>query len=198
MSSEPRGKDRMTYYSIDVEATGPVPGLYSLVSIGATVIAEDGEGRHRVGEDFYVELRPAFAGNIPEANEVHGLDLERLRREGLEPRAAMEQLTAFVERTLVPGTEAVFVGHVAVFDWMYVAWYYAWCGLPNPFGYKGIDTKSMGMGVLGLRWPDTSKEVMVPRLGIEPQSEETLHRADADAHHQAELFLAMLEKARLA
>jgi DNA polymerase III epsilon subunit-like protein len=198
MSSEPQGRDKLTYYSVDVEATGPVPGLYSLVSVGATVVHPGERGRLRPGEDFYVELRPAFAGHVPEANAVHGLDIERLRREGLEPRAAMEQLTAFVERTRLPDSEAVFVGHVAVFDWMYVCWYYHWCGLPNPFGYKGIDTKSLGMGVLGLRWPDTSKEVMVPELGLDPQPEDTLHRADADARHQAELLIAMLERAGLA
>jgi DNA polymerase III epsilon subunit-like protein len=198
MTTEPRGKQELTYYSVDVEATGPVPGLYNLVSVGATVILPDDSGRLKPADDFYVELRPVFAGHVPEANAVHGLDLERLGREGLEPRTAMERLTAFVESTCRPGSEATFVGHVAVFDWMHVSWYYAWCGLPNPFGYKGLDTKSLGMGVLGLRWPDTSKDVMVPKLGIEPQSEETLHRADADARHQAELLIALLERAGIA
>ena len=195
MTTEPRGNEELTYYSVDVEASGPVPGLYNLVSIGATVIHPDDTGRLKPAEDFYVELRPVFAGHVPEANAVHGLDLERLAREGLEPRTALERLTQFVEATCRPGSEPVFVGHVAVFDWMYVSWYYAWCGLPNPFGYKGLDTKSLGMGVLGLRWPDTSKEVMVPALGIEPQPEATLHRADADARHQAELLIALLERA---
>jgi DNA polymerase III epsilon subunit-like protein len=195
MTTEPRGNDDLTYYSVDVEATGPVPGLYNLVSIGATVIHPDASGRLQPAEDLYVELRPVFAGHVPEANAVHGLDLDRLAREGLEPRTALERLTGFVERTCRKGSDPVFVGHVAVFDWMYVSWYYAWCGLPNPFGYKGLDTKSLGMGVLGLRWPDTSKEVMVPKLGIDPQPEDTLHRADADARHQAELLIALLERA---
>jgi len=84
---------------------------------------------------------------------------------------------------------------VAVFDWMYVAWYYTWCGLPNPFGYKGIDTKSLAMGALGLPWTETGKENLVSKLGIPPQDERTVHRADADSRHQAELLIALLRRA---
>ena len=184
-----------TYYSIDVEASGPVPGLYNLVSLGATAVAPGPDGRLACGESFYVELRPVFAGHDPGANAVHGLDIARLQREGLEPADALGRLSAFVDRTKVPGTEATFVGHVAVFDWMYVSWYYAWCGLPNPFGYKGIDTKSLAMGVLRLPWRDTGKETLVARLGIELQDAKTVHRADADAAHQARLLIALLEHA---
>ena len=45
-----------------------------------------------------------------------------------------------------------------MFDWMQIAWYFAWCGLDNPFGYKGIDTKSLAVGALGLPWHETSRE----------------------------------------
>ena len=120
------------------------------------------------------------------------------RREGLEPAEALRQLNRFVSETCDSGTKATFVGHVAVFDWMYVCWYYAWCGLENPFGYKGIDTKSLAMGVLGLSWDRTGKETILPQLGVAPQAESTLHRADADAQHQAELFVALMRRSRLA
>jgi DNA polymerase III epsilon subunit-like protein len=183
---------------VDVEATGPVPGLYSMVSLGATAVVPTGEGTLAAGEELYLELRPVFGGHDADANAVHGLDLARLEREGLEPRRAMERLSEYVARVTRPGTEATFVAHVAVFDWMYVAWYYAWCGLANPFGYKGLDTKALAMGVLGLAWPDTSKEILCGKLGVPDQDAETLHRADADARHQAELFVAMMRRAGLA
>ncbi|MDQ7005899.1 MAG: 3'-5' exonuclease [Acidobacteriota bacterium] len=186
-----------TYYSVDVEASGPVPGLYNLLSVGVTVVAEKTGGGWETAEEIYLELRPVFAGHDPRANAVHGLDLERLAREGLEPRAAMEALADFVRRTCRRGTEPVFVGHVAVFDWMMVAWYFAWCGLANPFGYKGIDTKSLAMGALGLPWLETSRETLEECLGLEHQDPETAHRADADARAQALLLIALLERARL-
>lgn len=189
---------RHTYYSVDIEATGPVPGLYNMVSLGATAIHPvQGSSDWTVGQSFYVELRPSFAGSQAQANEIHGLDLERLALDGLEPRAAMTSLTDFVEQTCTPGTTPVFVGHVAVFDWMYVCWYYAWCGLKNPFGYKGIDTKSLAMGALQLGWEQTSRENLSTVLEIPQQSEETLHRADADAKHQAQLFVAIMRRLQI-
>ena len=187
---------RCTYFMVDVEATGPVPGLYSMVSLGATVIAPS-DGHLAVGETLYVELRPVFGGIDPGANAVHGLDLGRLTREGLEPRAALERLSEFVTAHTIDGTEPTFVAHVAVFDWMYVCWYYAWCGLPNPFGYKALDTKALAMGILGVPWLETSKDVLIDRLGVAPQDPATVHRADADARHQAELFVRLMERAGL-
>ncbi len=186
---------KSSYYSVDVEASGPVPGLYNLLSLGAVVVAPDAQGVLALGESFYVELRPVFAGHLEAANAIHGLDLGRLAEEGLEPRTAMQELSAFVERTRRPGSEAVFVGHVAVFDWMMVAWYFAWCGLTNPFGYKGMDTKSLAVGALGIPWEETSRSGLERMLGIEPQDEATLHRADADALAQARLLIALLNKA---
>ncbi|UCF67901.1 MAG: 3'-5' exonuclease [Acidobacteriota bacterium] len=186
-----------TYYSIDIEATGPVPGLFSMVSLGAVVVAPGEDENLLIGESFYAELKPVFAGSQPEANAIHGLDLERLKHDGLDPALAMRRLAEFVDRTCLRGTSPVFVGHVAVFDWMYVAWYFAWCGLENPFGYKGIDTKSLAMGALGLPWTDTSRETLVERLGLRPQAQDSLHRADADALHQAEILVALLERSRL-
>ncbi len=186
---------KLTYYSVDVEASGPAPGLFNLVSLGATVVAPTPEGGLVLGDSFYAELQPVFPGQDPGANAVHGIDLARLKRDGLPPAVALSKLTEFVERTCVAGAAPTFVGHVAVFDWMYVAWYYAWCGLPNPFGYKGIDTKSLAMGVLGLPWEETGKERLVALLGIPPQDEQTVHRADADARHQAQLLVALLRRA---
>jgi len=186
-----------TYFSVDVEASGPVPGFYNLVSLGATAVARGEDGRYRVGDSFYAEFRPVFPGQDPGANQVHGLDPERLARDGQEPRAALAALSDFVARATEPGTAPTFVGHVAVFDWMYVAWYYAWAGLPNPFGYKGIDTKSMAMGALRLPWPETGKETLCARLGLAEQDAPTVHRADADAAHQARLLVALLEHAGL-
>ncbi len=187
---------RSTYYSIDVEATGPVPGLYSMVSLGATVVTAGADG-FAVGPSFYAELRPVFGGHDPGANAVHGLDVAALTRDGLEPATALRRLSEFVAATTTPGTSAVFVGHVAVFDWMYVSWYYHWCGLPNPFGYKGLDTKSLAVGALGLAWPDTGKETLQARLGLAPQDPATVHRADADARHQADLLVALLKAAKV-
>ncbi len=184
----------MVYFCVDCEASGPVPPLYNLLSVGVTVVRE-ATGRHEVGDSLYLELRPIFPGFDPEAMAVCGLDPERLAREGVEPREAMERLASWVVERNRPARERpVFVGHNAVFDWSYVAYYYAHFGLQNPFGYKGIDTKSLAMGRLGICWNDTSKEVLERLLRLPAQDPTRVHRADYDARYQAEILRALLDR----
>jgi len=113
----------LIYVCVDCEASGPVPPLYNLLSIGATVVRPDG-GRHALGRSFYVELQPIFPGFDPGAMAVCGLDAERLKREGRAPREAMTDLARFAREAARGETERpVFVGHNAVFDWSYIAYY---------------------------------------------------------------------------
>lgn len=183
----------MVYFCLDCEASGPLPPLYNLLSVGVTALHPE-DGGHRLGESFYVELKPIFPGRDAEALAVCGLDMERLEREGLEPREAMMRLAEWVRKQNGSQPERpVFVGHNAVFDWAYIAYYFAHFGLPNPFGYKGIDTKSLAMGRLGIAWNDTSKEALERMLSLPAQDPAQTHRADYDAWYQALILKALLE-----
>ena len=44
----------MNYFCVDCEASGPVPPLFNLLSIGVTVVRPR-DDRHVLGESFYVE-----------------------------------------------------------------------------------------------------------------------------------------------
>jgi hypothetical protein len=126
---------------------------------------------------------------------VCGLDAERLRREGTEPREALLRLTRFVQEHNHGSPDGpCFVGHNAVFDWSHIAYYYAHFGLANPFGYKGLDTKSLAMGRLGISWRDTSKENLERLLALPPQDPLQAHRADYDAHYQALILKGLLDR----
>jgi DNA polymerase III alpha subunit (gram-positive type) len=184
---------QMIYFSLDCEASGPVPPLYNLLSIGATSVRRDG-GHHVLGGSFYVELKPIFPGFNPRALEVCGLDVERLQKDGTDPREALERLGRFVAEETGSGGSAVFVGHNAVFDWAYIAYYYAHFGMENPFGYKGIDLKSLAMGALVLPWYETSKENLQQVLELPAQDPAQVHRADYDAHYQALILKAVLDR----
>jgi DNA polymerase III epsilon subunit-like protein len=195
MTRPGRGRDEapIVYYSVDVEASGPVPGLYNLVSIGAVPVRRDGGRWQPVEEKFYVELRPVCEGFDPGAMGVHGIPRDRLEREGAEAGEALRRLNAFVARHRRAGERAVFAGHNAVFDWSFISWYYVRAGIENPFGYKALEVKSLAMGILGIGWFDTSKEnlqVLLP--GLPDQDAAQVHRADYDALYQAWILCALL------
>jgi DNA polymerase III epsilon subunit-like protein len=185
----------MIYFCLDCEASGAVPPLFNLLSVGVTVVRPSGD-HHEIGESLYLELRPVFPGFDSDAMAVNGLDADRLRGEGLDPRVAMERLREWVlERNRPSQDRPVFVGHNAVFDWAYIAYYFAHFGIENPFGYKGIDTKSLAMGRLGISWNETSKESLERLLALLPQDPAQAHRADYDARYQALILKALLDRA---
>jgi DNA polymerase III epsilon subunit-like protein len=140
-----------------------------------------------------VEIRPEAPRVDEGAMRVNGLDIEALRRDGVPRRKAMENLAAWVKQHTVPRTKPVFVAHNAPFDWSFVAWSYAADDMPNPFGYKGLDTKALATGKLGIHWFDSNKEVLEQRLGLEKEDPSLKHRADYDALYQAKLLIKLLE-----
>lgn len=184
----------MIYFCLDLEASGPVPPLYNLLTLGVTVVKPEND-HHVVGESLYLEFQPIFPGFDADAMRITGLDADRLRSEGMEPKEALGKLSAWVRaRNQGEDDRPCFVGHNAVFDWSYVAYYYAHFGLPNPFGYKGLDTKSLAMGKLGIAWNETSKENLEKILALPPQDPAQIHRADYDAAYQALILKALLDR----
>ena len=184
---------RATYFSVDIECSGPVPALYDMISLGAVVVAPDASGKLGIGATYYVEIVPEGPRVDAGAMKVNGLDLEKIRQEGTPRRAALEQLTAFVRTHTVPGTKPVFVGHNAPFDWSFVSWCYHAENMENPFGYKALDTKAFAAGRLRLHWFDTGKEILDTQLGLEPEDMSLKHRADYDALYQANILIKLLE-----
>ena len=185
---------RATYFCVDLESSGPVPGIYDMISFGGVAVAPDAEGKlHLLDEQVYVELAPTSDRFVPEAMEVNGLDFKRLKREGLNRTEAMRRLSDWARALTVPGTEAVFVGHNAPFDWSFISYCYVAEGMTNPFGYKALDTKALAGGVLGIHWLDTGKDVLAKRLGLPPEDMTQKHRADYDAYYQALVLKALLE-----
>jgi len=185
----------IVYFSVDVEASGPVPGLYNLVSIGAVPVTLSG-GSHRPGTDrFYVELKPIGGAFEKEAMAVHGISRKHLDEQGTEASRAMRDLREFVETRRGPSqARAVFVGHNAAFDWSYISYYFTLFKIPNPFGYKALDIKSLAMGRLRIGWFETSKENLEVLLPSVPRQDlKQAHRADYDALYQAHILCALLD-----
>lgn len=188
-------ESRTTYFCIDIECNGPVPGLYDMVSLGAVVVSPDEQGHLVIeGNPFYAELRPGAPRFDARAAAIHGLDQGKLAAEGLSQRAFCEALTAWVRARTKPRTKPSFVGHNAPFDWSFVSYAYAAEELPNPFGYKALCTKAMATGALGVHWFDSNKEVLAERLQLPAEDLGQKHRADYDAWYQAHILVGLLDQ----
>jgi hypothetical protein len=61
------------YISVDVEAAGPVPPTYSLLSLGAVRI-------DKPDSTFYIEIQPINGKFVTAAMEVVGRTLDQFRR----------------------------------------------------------------------------------------------------------------------
>ncbi len=191
------------YISLDVEASGPVPGMFNLLAIGACSLVDDGsEARVLDGaeHEFKILIKPIpGAENDPEALKfAGGLVPEELETTGEEPRTALIALNEWLERERVSANanRPHFLAHAASFDWMYLRWYYQKFGVHCPFGFAGVDIKAFAMGSLGISWEETSKDALGRRAGLEPVDPLRLHDPLYDAHYQARLFCALVNTRR--
>jgi hypothetical protein len=181
MPFEPQATAPEVFISVDVEASGPAPGRYSLLSVGACVVDDP-------AHTFYAELQPVGEAATAEAMAVHNLDLERLKRDGLPPAEAMKRFEAWLQAVVPAGALPVFVGFNAAFDWMFVADYFDRFLGRNPFGHTALDMKAYFMGLTGSAWGDTTKRGLAERYPDHPQ---LTHNALQDALDQAALFRRM-------
>lgn len=135
------------YISVDIEADGPVPGPYSMISFGASVAGRQDGGSYTAADPevltFYRELRPISDAFVPEALAVSGLDRDLLVRDGCDPEAAMAAFRAWV-REVSAGAQPVMCGYPASFDWTFLYWYLMRFGGDSPFGHSGcLDMKTL-------------------------------------------------------
>jgi hypothetical protein len=172
------------YLSVDIEADGPIPGLYSMLSIGVC----------RVGQPdaaFYAELKPISETFVPEALAVSGLDRESLKAEGLEAAEAMQRFSAWVK---AQGGRPVFVSF-STWDWMFVYYYLMRFNGRSPFGHSSLDMKSYYMGRYGSSWRGTAKgEIARDQPHLLADLGPHTHNALDDAREQAELFHRLLSR----
>lgn len=183
----------MIYLSIDVEASGPFPGLFSLASVGAAPVRRAG-GLWQVdrARTFYVELRPLEgAGELPEATAVHGLTTAHLEREGTPPAEAMRAFADYLAELGQPLKSAAWP---ASFDHPYVGWYLQRFLGENPLGHSGFDIASYAMGLFGTTGRDATLHAM-KAAGYRSPDNERPHHGLHDAIEQGETLAWLLRYA---
>lgn len=171
------------FFSVDIESSGPIPGEYSMLSIGACLVDAP-------ETTFERTFKPLNRNADPEALAVTGFTLEELELSGMKPKQAMTELDLWVQEACVGNAMPVFVGLNAPFDWSFVNYYFhRFCG-SNPFGFTALDIKAYYMGVTGSSWRDTRSSAMSSRLRTTQSGN---HNALQDAVYQAELFRLVRE-----
>jgi ribonuclease T len=166
------------FISVDVETAGPIPGEFSLLSIGACDALDETRA-------FSIELKPINFNADPKALEVSGLSLQDLAARGETPEAAMAAFGAWVQSLAEEGDVLVFVGFNAPFDWSFINYYFHRFAGGNPFGFTALDIKALYMGATGCSWTDTRSSQVAKRLNPDRRGD---HNALHDAKYQAELF----------
>lgn len=176
------------YIAVDVEADGPIPGPYSMLSLGMAVV-----GRPDLG--FYTELKPISDQFVARALEVAGLDRVRLIAEAPTPEIAMRSAADWVNGLRKIG-RPVFLAAPAVWDGMFVHWYFMRFIGSSPFGStgSGIDLRSFWMGMTSCEWVDSKKGGIKHQLALRDIVH--THHAGEDARELAIVFEAVLNRQR--
>jgi len=126
----------MTWVSVDIEADGPVPEMYSMISLGAIVVEP------ALNRTFYAELRPISPSWKPEALAASGFS----REETLGFRPPKEVMREFRDWLDELGDRPRFVADNAGFDWGFVNYYFYYFTGSNPFGFSCLSLTSLYKG----------------------------------------------------
>jgi ribonuclease T len=172
------------FISVDVEAAGPIPSQYALLSIGACTLTHP-------RRTFYAELVPDKQRFDQSAMAIHRLDASRLQQEGLPPETALRQFSTWLAEVVPPGQAPIMVAFNAPFDWMFVHDYFIRYLGENPFGHSAVDIKAVYLGLSGSSWQETSG---VHLHGRYDQGQALNHNALDDAISQAVIFEGLLQE----
>jgi DNA polymerase III epsilon subunit-like protein len=184
MAKRSQQRERETFISVDIEADGPVPGDYSMVSFGACVVGSDDPR-----DEFYLEIRHMTDNFVPEALAVSGFDRAYLRN-CEQPDTATEKIAGWLDEMQADHSgRLVMVGFNASFDWSFVNYYLHHFVGRNPLGISALDIKALYMGKSGCNWASTSMS-RLPRH-VRPATDLT-HNALQDARDQATIFQNIL------
>ncbi|HEY9645850.1 MAG TPA: hypothetical protein V6C88_05745 [Chroococcidiopsis sp.] len=151
--------DAEVFVSTDIEADGPIPGVYSMLSFASAAYWPD---------KTLIDTFSANLETLPEATshpktmtwwqtqpEAWALCRQQLQ----PPEVAMQRYSAWLKS--LPG-KPVFVAYPAAFDFMFVHWYLMRFTGEDPFSHSALDIKTYAMAMLKKPYRKTTKDNMPP------------------------------------
>lgn len=115
------------YIVVDVEADGPVPGPYSMVSFGAVVVD------NQLDKTFYGEVKPISDKWIPESLAISGITREQ-HLKFKEPVNVMYSFEEWIRKNT--SGQPIFISDNNGFDFAFINYYFHMFYGKNPFGWS--------------------------------------------------------------
>jgi hypothetical protein len=182
---------REIYVSVDIEADGPIPGRYSMLSLGAAAFWDDdptpvatweGNFARLIGADQHADTMDWWSRQDPAV-------WSHVNDNPVDPELQTLAFVTWLES--LPGNP-VLVTYPA-WDQMWVTWYITAFSRRNPFGLSGLDLKTLAMATLGFpSFKSTIKRHMPEELfeGAPPHT----HKALDDAIGQGVLLVSLMRR----
>jgi hypothetical protein len=174
------------YVSTDIEADGPIPGPYSMLSLGSAAF----RGDKKLIATFTANLEIlSGAAQHPKTMAWWQQFPDAWRACRTDPRPPEEVMRGYIAwLETLPG-KPVFVGWPASWDFMWVYWYLIRFTGQRPFGESALDIRSYAMAMRRSEFWRTGKSYLPRRWFTEAGH---THVALDDAREQGELFSSML------
>lgn len=192
------------YISTDIEADGPIPGEYSMLSLGSVALDEDG----KILGKFYKKLKTLeHAKQHPQTIEFWNKNKKAYAEATSNPESpekVMKEYSNWLEKISEKhNKELYFLAYPATWDFMFVSWYLIKFVkryeknhfLDVPFHHQGIDIRTFAMAHSKKpysqsgtsAWPESLLKIEKPKDFLE-------HKAVDDALKQGLLFINLLKE----
>lgn len=185
------------FISVDIETDGPIPGVNSMLSIGAAAVHN-----YEITDTFSVNLEQMEGAVMDPVTKREFWDKnpeawEACRKNTEHPAVGMNKFSNWVKSLEKKhGKRATFVGYPAGFDFTFVYWYFMKFMDSSPFSFSALDMKTLAMALLHQPYSkkhsyrSTTKRRFPKRwFSKRPHT----HIAIDDAMEQADLFISMLK-----
>jgi hypothetical protein len=171
-------ESKMSYIMVDIEADGPIPGDYSMISFAAIVVDPE------MDKTFSARLKPISETYIPEVLQITGFSREETKNFN-EPQKVMLDFKAWILNN--SAGRPMFISDNNGFDWMFMCWYFHHFIHENPFGHSSTNLGSLYKGIVK-NMHQSFKHLRKTRHSHDPLD---------DARGNVEAFLQMIKQYNL-
>lgn len=166
----------MSIFIVDVEADGPAPGIFSMVSFAAIKLDKE------LKTTFKALTRPISENFIVDSLAISNISRNQ-HEDYPDPQIAMQDFLRWIKENN-KGNRAIFISDNLAFDWQFINYYFwVFCG-ENPFGFSG---RRIGDFYAGLE-KDFSASSKWKKLRKTPHTHDPLDDVKGNAEALLDIF----------